>query len=499
MGPDLELKGRSETVMAAADNKETAGVMKEPEDKHMRCASNYEDNTFEMEALVDEQTEETKRSQDVEVNILDYTSSGDNGLVEAEFQGPTESSSSFDDTISEFENGTKLSDAEDESELHCDASSSVPFDGYNEFFRIRKKRLTPHWRKYIRPLMWRCKWIELQMKKLRSQAQKYDRELADYNRRKQLELGNSILEGFGAKSLPFSGQSRRKKFMKRKKRKRVEDTVDIASYMSHHNLFSYYENKRSATDAAFMDDDWGNQVICAEKFNGSDDIGVNELLSLEFKDGDNSLEQIFWKIGIVQSRVSKMKMRVQTIISENPVEFSSTDKLSLLAPCNASTSSARNPGSPCNNGTTMPVGSSYMETQLIPESSNGNLIMPESAALSHGDLTHGPDMIESLEQPEVGGSTQNIGNGILIYTRRAKQERNNFKEVNTHPVENPQVPKEEPGSSMPPFHTVESDLPTDDQPAPKIRSISQLTATKNKRKRGRRKAGLGRWSRRSSG
>ncbi|GFZ00700.1 hypothetical protein Acr_14g0003350 [Actinidia rufa] len=453
MGPDLELKGRSETVMAAADNKETAGVMKEPEDKHMRCASNYEDNTFEMEALVDEQTEETKRSQDVEVNILDYTSSGDNGLVEAEFQGPTESSSSFDDTISEFENATKLSDAEDESELHCDASSSVPFGGYNEFFRIRKKRLTPHWRKYIRPLMWRCKWIELQMNKLRSQAQKYDRELADYNQRKQLELGNSMLE----------------------------------------------ENKRSATDAAFMDDDWGNQVICAEKFNGSDDIGVNELLSLEFKDGENSLEQIFWKIGIVQSRVSKMKTRVQTIISENPVEFSSTDKLSLLAPCNASTSSARNPGSPCNNGTTMPVGSSYMATQLIPESSNGNLIMPESAALSHGDLTHGPDMIESLEQPEVGGSTQNIGNGILIYTRRAKQERNNFKEVNTHPVENPQVPKEEPGSSMPPFHAVESDLPTDDQPAPKIRSISQLTATKNKRKRGRRKAGLGRWSRRSSG
>ena len=91
------------------------------------------------------------------------------------------------------------------------------------------------------------------------------------------------------------------------------------------------------------------------------------------------------------------------------------------------------------------------------------------------------------------------GNGILIYTRRAKQERNNFKEVNTQPVENPQVPKEEPGSSVPPFHAVEPDLPTDDQPALKIRSISKLTATKNKRKRGRRKAGLGRWSRRSSG
>ena len=156
-------------------------------------------------------------------------------------------------------------------------------------------------------------------------------------------------------------------------------------------------------------------MICAEKFNGGDDIGVNELLSLEFKADDNSLEQIFWKIGIVQSQVSKMKTRVQKIISENPVEFSSTDKLSLLAPCNALTSSARNPGSPCNNGNTMRVGSSYMATQPIPEYNNGNLIMPESAALSHGDLTHGPDMIESLEQPEVGGSTKNVSLSSIMF------------------------------------------------------------------------------------
>ena len=92
-----------------------------------------------------------------------------------------------------------------------------------------------------------------------------------------------------------------------------------------------------------------------------------------------------------------------------------------------------------------------------------------------------------------------IGNGILIYTRRAKEGPNNFKEVNTQPVENHQVPKEEPGNSVPPFHALEPDLLTDDQPPLKIRSISKLTATKNKRKRGRRKAGLGRWSRRLSG
>lgn len=95
-----------------------------------------------------------------------------------------------------------------------------------------------------------------------------------------------------------------------------------------------------------------------------------------------------------------------------------------------------------------------------------------------------------------------IGDGILIYSRRPKEELNNrLKGVNIQTVgKKPRVPKEEQeDTSIPPFDGTEHDLPTEDQAAPKIRSISKLTATKNKRKRGRRKAGLGRWSRRSSG
>lgn len=103
--------------------------------------------------------------------------------------------------------------------------------------------MTSHWREFICPLLWRFKWIELQIKELQSQALKYDGELAEYDERKQFEFERITSEGFDAKSLPFSSQFQRTKAMKRKKRQRVEDTIDTATYMSHHNLFSYYGMK----------------------------------------------------------------------------------------------------------------------------------------------------------------------------------------------------------------------------------------------------------------
>lgn len=111
---------------------------------------------------------------------------------------------------------------------------------YVYFALFRKKKLTDHWRRFVRPIMWRCKWIELQIKEFQSQALKYDREIADYDRRKRVEYEKLALEGIDARSHPFSCQIRRNQVMKRKKRKRVEETTDLASYMSQHNLFSYY-------------------------------------------------------------------------------------------------------------------------------------------------------------------------------------------------------------------------------------------------------------------
>ena len=47
------------------------------------------------------------------------------------------------------------------------------------------------------------------------------------------------VEEFGSKCLPYTPQSHRKMPLKRRKRKRVESTTDTATYMAHHNLFSY--------------------------------------------------------------------------------------------------------------------------------------------------------------------------------------------------------------------------------------------------------------------
>lgn len=78
----------------------------------------------------------------------------------------------------------------------------------------------------------------MKIKQFQSQASKYSRELAAYDQ-KQLELDQLTSENFVSESLPFTVQSHGNKTMKRRKRKRVEDTTDVTLYMSQHNLFSY--------------------------------------------------------------------------------------------------------------------------------------------------------------------------------------------------------------------------------------------------------------------
>lgn len=80
---------------------------------------------------------------------------------------------------------------------------------------------------------------------------------------------------------------------------------------------------------------------------------------------------------------------------------------------------------------------------------------------------------------------------ILIDNKRMS----NLEEVMIHPVEKPCMPEEGQREALPPA-VAEPEAPVDDQPAPKIRSLSKLTSSKIKKKKTRRKAR--RWSRRSS-
>ncbi|XWS45195.1 hypothetical protein CRYUN_Cryun15aG0115400 [Craigia yunnanensis] len=471
MGPDLESKDKSKTMMEVVSNKnENGNLPHDAKDKFMYCVSNCEDHNFGEETLYEVgQGKISEGNEDMEINITECTNSGVDRLPVSECQDATENSSSFGGTLSGGENDSAISDAEVESALCVVSPLGSVFDG---LFQMRKRKLTDHWRRFIRPLMWRCKWLELQLKEFKSQALMYDKELAEYDQRKKFEYEKFTFEGLDVKSQPFTCQIQRKKVMKRRKRKRVEDTADLASYMSRHNLFSYYESKKSIVATAALDDDNGN--LGNKTVNNNDDFGFNDgLSSLEFRDGDTWSEQILKRIDLVQSQVRKLKTRVDKVVNESPRKFSSIKMLNSLVPCNALTSS-RNRASPPESGDRIPVRSQYTSSQHLSEGNMRDHFITGNAVSRHGGVMPFPDMIEGTSQHLAGISYEN--------------------------AEEPQIPIEKPKT----VSTVLSpgdDLPTNPsvQPNVKLSSTSKSKGPNNRRKRGKRKSGAGRWSRRSSG
>ncbi|KAL3516871.1 hypothetical protein ACH5RR_023773 [Cinchona calisaya] len=491
MGPELEIKARLDGIMASCI-KENGSLSVHSEDKYLMCESNCEDHALEMDNCNTE-PRLADRDTDVEVNVTEFTTSDGNGLLEAEGHYATESlsSSSFDDTDSGSEDTSNTCGAEVGSNFRGYNSSSLAVDGLNDIFRMRKKRLTSHWRTYIQPLMWRCKWVELQVKKLGSQALKYDRELANRSQEKHFLVENLPVEGFGMKSIPYTSDGSTDKVLRRRKRRRVEDMMDVTSYMSHHNLFSYFENRIRA-GSVHADDISSNQ----EKVSGSDELEINdERLWLKSGGGENSLEELLRKIGLLESQVCKLKTRLDKVRDENAGRFSSADNLGLVVLSNL-TSSARSPASP-NNGDRLPVGLSNIASQLLSHYNMGNVVMPEGAITNHGEMPYVTGVTKGMDQSHLGGPYIKAEDEILIYdNERSKGERNNFDEVCVQYVEKPLVAKEEPEST---FTTLAGpDLQTNNHSAPKVRSIAKLTAPKSRKKRGRRKSGFGRGRRRSS-
>ncbi|KAG6630563.1 hypothetical protein CIPAW_13G027500 [Carya illinoinensis] len=411
MGPDLELQGKSKAAMEISVSKDNVIAPEGSEDKLLQCSSNCEDTTFGVEELLVERAGEQDGIKNMELNITD---------------------------IIDTDDAVPVAETDDEIE-------SQLYDGCFDAFRIRKKKLTVHWRKFIRPLMWRCKWLELQIKELQSQALK--------------QLRNKV--------------------MMRKKRKRVEETVDVMSYMSQHNLFSYYENKRSIADGSPIEGYCGNLDKIT---NGSNEFGINDgWSSLEFGNGDNSLEQILWKIEVAHSQVRKLKTQIDKVISENPGK----NKLSLPVPSDALTSPDQSPASPPDNRHRLLAKSPFTSRHI-----SEGVPMSESAVFSLGEGNPLPNIIESIDQSQTE-------EGILIHNQAAKEESDDFGEVRGWLVEKPQVPQEE-------QKTIPQELPTE-MTTPKVQSNvkscspSKSSFPRHTRRRGRRKAGSKKWSRRSSG
>ncbi|XP_014633628.1 uncharacterized protein [Glycine max] len=478
----------------------------------------FEKPIIKVEPL-DEPINSTKVVEDTEVDIMSWTNKGDFGPNKVEDPDATDYSSSFADTTSDAENGYRLSDAEVESEFLGDNGLANTSDG--SAFPMRKRKLTNRWRNFIRPLMWRCKWTELRIREIDSQALKYSKELAEYDKGKHTAPDEFTLEEFGSKSLPFLGEQLRSKAKKRRRRKKVEDTTDIGSYTSRHYIFSYLENKKSDPDG-YLADDFGNPVITEPHVDSTDrfDIGEDQPL-LDFNEIDASFQKMLWTIDNIHARVHKLKTDVDGILSKNASKFSSSENLSFLLNHGdvQQTSSAQSPTISAGNGDTVSVGVIYNSTQDGADFDIGDFVMHDSAISSYGEGPMIPDIIEStvgllsavdvtLHSALVVDPCEDMVDNVLIH-EVAETDEHTFKSASQYPVERLQDVERGEGEeeSLNPVPIPMSDIhmattnPAVSQEQSTLKSCMYRDGNilKNKRKRGERKACSGSWNKKCSG
>ncbi|KAJ0836853.1 hypothetical protein HanRHA438_Chr16g0771621 [Helianthus annuus] len=474
MGPVLDFKERNETAMEASTSKNHTAFASMPNDKNMKLDSKYK-GKFAMGVPLNEQDLDVSKSKNENGGASNQPQSGDS----------TASSSSFGDVFSDF------------GACELESDNEVMSDFRGDLIPVRKKRVTSHWRKYVQPIMWRCKWAELQLRKFQSMGIMYGKEIEKYKQTKRLKYNNSELDYGCAKATPFFHDSQREKPMKRKIRKRHEER-DPEAYMSQHSLFSYIATCGSPPHAPTMDADPTNLGPSSPKNAGNEFRVPDELLSLEFRD-DYSLEQILWKIELSLSQVSEMKNKLNTVMTENSERILSTEEITLHESNNALTCPVKEPDYPTNM-----EGPSVVATfasQLIKLNTGDDdrvkpddLVKDENAA---SEETRSEDANKSSEQPPVNSRKRGT-DGILIYNRRAKKPHTDSGDVKIHPVENLQDPVEEKSSTTP----VSEDSTQNKQPAPRTRPGSRLNIPNNTKKRAtrsRRKSGAGLWTRRTSG
>ncbi|GFP91118.1 probable acyl-activating enzyme 1 peroxisomal [Phtheirospermum japonicum] len=425
---------RLKAKMVASRNKVNGILDQELEKELMKFTTKYKETKAKANLVVEQTQTIIYRDADVEVDIITRRAESDGDeTVEAERMDSTESSSSFDGSVCGVDDFDASGETEVLSDCRVDAESAMNFDAFHEFFRMRKRKLTNHWRSFINPLMWRCKWVELQIKRFEAEAQKYDRELERYRQQKLVRLKGFTLDDLGVKSLPFSENRMRKEVFTRKKRIRDEATEDLSAYMSRHNLFSHYAQS-------------------TQKVNSDDEFwGGDDLLCVDDGDDDDSVETIFRKIDFLQSRVGELRSRADKINNENGFFGSSL-----------------NNDDPTNDDLDgLPMGA-YIMSQLIALYRLSELVVPKTAVKSCEEVVCGANARTNRVHFD---PIENDDYGVLIDDPRMKKQMNNFEELKIQPIQRPVL--------------AESNRLADDKRSPSTRSILKTAMnpeSKNKRK-----------------
>ncbi|KAG2263503.1 hypothetical protein Bca4012_014568 [Brassica carinata] len=237
-----------------------------------------------------------QQSEGQEVNILESENLNDEeGLCQS-------SSSSFGDSLCARDDNDDDDDCgfEAQSMLSKDYPLPESFGDGTELLGLRKKKkLTDEWRRFSQPLMWRCKWLELKVKEIESQARGYDKEVQSYYQSKQFELEKSKLEGFDGINV-----------FKRGRRRRVEETTDVSAYISNHNVFSYAEKRKPTT----LKPQCPVPGETGGKATGKEDESEDDCFVSESHCSDDLIGKILCKIDEAQDKAKRLKKRVDELM-----------------------------------------------------------------------------------------------------------------------------------------------------------------------------------------
>lgn len=105
-------------------------------------------------------------------------------------------------------------------------------------------------------------------------------------------------------------------------------------------------------------------------------------------DNDNNLEDVFLKIEAAQLKVRELKNRIDKVVNENPMKFSAINQLYSLA-------SSDDPASP-EDGNDELVRSLHEASQHISQNAL-DVLMPETAIKTHGEVMLLPDITQSAD------------------------------------------------------------------------------------------------------
>lgn len=193
-------------------------------------------------------------------------------------------------------------------------------DEHGESHARSRKGLNAEWKEARRGIEWRCQWLALRVKELQMRANKYDRIL-EYI--KPNSLAKSEAEPHAARFTPVRQGMQGRKMFRRKNRKKVEVGSQLENHFSRHPVFSRY----------------GSDGDSKTKKRASETVAVAEELRQEESDleererslagetgagGQDSMEQLLWKVDLLQKRVGILK---ECLLMGSPADKG------LLEPC----------------------------------------------------------------------------------------------------------------------------------------------------------------------